>query len=357
MTAHRNPSRIAPRPPSRTRALRSAWTSVPLALVTAVAAVVVALVGGPAADAVEVTPSSLPRGADPAVATLNWRTEVLRTPDGPLELSLPGRASDLVTAAAGRFVVTTYTARSARILVLGRRGEVTVLGRRLSSYEVSDNGRRVAFTLGFGARPTLKVVNVVTGRTLGTRKLTRYGSVGYLGARKVFLNIGEDVRTWRPGARTAPRLVRHASAVAGSEPAGLLSLVGTRRYPGCARVVQLDDPRQVLWRSCTKLVYSFSPDGSRGYALHPATDGYGPSRALAVDTADGTTLRRWTGSVFLREAWESDDDLLLTVHDIDADESAVVRCAITAGGCERAGRVHDADLDRPYAGVVWIPAR
>jgi hypothetical protein len=129
-------------------------------------------------------------------------------------------------------------------------------------------------------------------------------------------------------------------ATAFSLAASLMGQFGQDTVPGdpnesrCAVLTDLDHVNDGGWASCRWRPESFSPDGSRVFALDTRTEGFGPRRAAVLDSATGEVLLDLTaaGTFGFWPSWESNDSVLLTMVE---DDAAIIRCTVGVG-CELA---------------------
>jgi hypothetical protein len=129
-------------------------------------------------------------------------------------------------------------------------------------------------------------------------------------------------------------------ATAFSLAANLMGQLGQDTVPDdpnesrCAVLTDLDDVNEGGWGSCDWRPESFSPDGSRVFALDTRTEGFGPRRAAVLDAETGEVLLDLTaeGTFGFWPSWESNDSVLLTMVE---DDAAIIRCTVGVG-CELA---------------------
>lgn len=137
-------------------------------------------------------------------------------------------------------------------------------------------------------------------------------------------------------------------ATAFSLAANLMGQLGQDTVPGdpnesvCAVLTDLDEATGG-WDSCEWRPESFSPDGSRVFALDTRTEGFGPRRAAVLDSATGEVLLELEaeGTFGFAPSWESDDVVDIVVVE---ERAAVVRCTVGVG-CELATEPKPAGLD------------
>jgi hypothetical protein len=312
------------------------------------------LAGAVPAAAADADPTGLSRGPDTTLPVLNRRTEVLTVGGTEWPIDVPGKAQRVQRVDDGTFLVTSLKKNRSTLTVFGLGGERRVLSRNMSTFALSPDRSAVAFSVGWSGDTPVAVVQL-DGTVVSNRVFPAYTGVGLFDTGRVLLNRGADTVSWRPIADRVRLLVEDANVVGGSVLTDRLSLVGTQDYPPCSRVVTLDDVENVLWQSCSKVAYSWSPDGDHAVAVHPATDGYGASTLLLVRTDTGVVERRLTGDALLQSWWEDDAQLVVVAHDLDSDVSALVRCGFT-GPCERTTRRYDATPSKYLAGISVTPA-
>jgi hypothetical protein len=145
---------------------------------------------------------------------------------------------------------------------------------------------------------------------------------------------------WTPGAAKAtaipavnfPTAISPDGAVAASM--SLLTDAGT-----CSTITAIATGKQ-LWRTCENQLRGFTPDGRTVIGSDAYADGYCIREIAALDAGNGRLLRRWKGCFQDFAAEDDQHVLIVAVADGGGGEpgtkSAIIRCDIGTGQCERA---------------------
>jgi hypothetical protein len=145
---------------------------------------------------------------------------------------------------------------------------------------------------------------------------------------------------WKPGAAKASlvKTVGHPTAIAkdGTVAASMSLLTDGG---SCSTVIAIATGRQ-LWRTCENQLSGFTPDGRTVVGTPSNGEGYCSDAIAALDATTGNLLREWKGC--FQDAVPEDDQHLLIVAVVSGGggdpgtKSAIIRCDVTTGGCERA---------------------
>jgi hypothetical protein len=342
--------------PSRTTPRHRRGRSL-LAAVALVATPMATVAAGPTSgypQGTTIRPGSLERGADTPLLHREGRAIV----DGPLRIRLDAPHLDLLGRSAHDYVVLTSDENyeNARLVRVDRAGTTTTL-RRLGNVtpeaHLSPTGARVLLATSTQRAGTrLQVVETRSGDVLRTR--TFLGPVQVLahGRRRAVLTewTGRRTRTfwWNPARNTTRRISDHPGYRADIPQNRLGLWLGDPYTGGCQKLVRLDRPRTLVWRSCSEIVFELSPDAERMVTGHILSDGPGP-RVIQVRREDGRLLRTYRSEWFGFWRWETDRRLLLQVG--GKESVAAVRC--TLRGCQRASRLFPREGRDPWQVMRW----
>lgn len=163
--------------------------------------------------------------------------------------------------------------------------------------------------------------------------------IAYAGGKVYFSSSptedSNDTRmyAWTPGGATATRITTPKSFQAVSADGALAAL--QTGNGSCTTVTRLATGRSA-WRTCDYGVRSFDESGALALAGSGYSDGYGDPVAAALDGRTGQLLREWHGALFHGSVAEDEDHVLLVADTGEETKSAIIRCAISTGQCERA---------------------
>lgn len=300
----------------------------------------------------------LPRGRDPQVSYLSGR-QVLGGAGGPV--TIPGGGTIHQVARLNEVVFAVQTVGiDGTELVKVRRGSSARVEKiaDVASMAVTDDAASVAYatnrrSAGGGARKGSTVYVETTFQP--SRKLSRPDDweltvLGYAGGKVYFRSQAtSDASTsslyaWVPGQAAATRIraISSPTAVAadGSVVASLKNLFD---YGSCSTVAQPATGRN-LWRTCDYQVVGFSPTATLALGTPSYADGYAALQLAALDGRNGNLLREWQGLSFHEVRAEDDDHLLVRADSGPETKSAIIRCTVSSGQCERATAVTSATL-------------
>jgi hypothetical protein len=342
--------------PSRTTSRRRRGRKL-LAAAALVATPAALLAAAPASgypQGTTIRPGSLERGADTPLLHREGRTIV----DGPLRIRLDAARVDLVGRSAQDYVALTFDQNheNARLVRVDRAGTTTTL-RRLGNVSpeahLSTTGARVLLaTFTRRAETRLQVVDTRSGDVLRTRTFPGPVQVLAHGRRRAVLTEWTSRRTrtfwWNP-RRNETRRISDRPGYRADLPQNRLGLfLGDPYTGGCQKLVRLDRPTTLVWRSCSEIVFELSPGGERMLTGHILSDGPGP-RVVQVRRGDGSLLRTYRSEWFGFWRWETERRLLLQVG--GTESVAAVRC--TLRGCERASKLFPREGRDPWQVMRW----
>ena len=292
-----------------------------------------------------VDPTSLPRGAAPAVPYLVRDT--IR--DGDLRVRTSRRGQhDALWAVAGGYVVRDFNVgphRDIRILFVSRSGERRVVARSRNwiPARVSPSGRTIAVQRWAGTtgqRSTLTVTRARTGEVVGERSL-RLATLAAVTDRRAL--VGLRARWHRPATLwwnlSHDRLRRIYDQAATSADVAHDRVVFDRTPVGefCNRVALLSRPARTLWRSCRVDPHEWSPSGTHAVAAPTYFDAAGTDRWWVINGRTAHRRSVLTGRLDWTATWE-DDHHFLTLAQSDTGRAGIIRCDLR-GTCERASRL------------------
>jgi len=344
------PSRNAPRLRTAHVLLTAATAALVALPLTAVAvAAVDAYPGG-----TTIRPGSLERGPDTPLLHQEGRAIV----DGSLRIRVDATRLGLLGRSGVDYVATTSDENdeNVRLVRVDREGTVTrvrSLGNLSPEAHLSATGARVAlesWTRRDGTR--VQVVDTRSGLVVRSRAFGGPVEVLSHARRRLVLSefTSERTRTfwWNPFSNTTTRISRLPGYRADIPQNRLGLFEGDPYSGGCQRVVRLDRPSTMVWRSCSEIVFELSPDAGRMVTGHILSDGPGP-RVIQVRRGDGRLLRTYRAEWFGSLRWETDRRLLMQVGGTKA--VAAVRC--TLRGCERASKLFPRNGREPWNVMRW----
>lgn len=297
-----------------------------------------------------VVPSSLARGADPAVVHLVRDT--IRDGDRRVPATRRGEHEALWAVAGGYLLRDFYVGprQLARVVFIDPAGERRVVARSRDWIDVavSADGTRMALgesSSSTGIRRVVTVLRTRDGRVLARREL-RLTRVVAVTRRAVLLGRGLDARSpttqWWDHRRDRLRTIHDQKAFRADVPHDRVVFAAGREDSFCNRVAVLSRPDRTLWRSCRFYPHQWSPDGRRALATWTYFDAAGTDRWWLVDGHTGAREARFVGRLGWDAVWE-DDRHFLTAAQGEDGTAALVRCDV-AGACERASRLWDVPI-------------
>jgi hypothetical protein len=316
-----------------------------VALVTAAAGLVA--FGAPATSAgapAPVDPSTLTRGADPAVVYMVRDT--IRDGDLRVPATHRGTHVDLWSTSRGYVVKDMVHGPYFRLVFVDRSGAKRVLARSVQSVAVSGDGTRIAWTQDLdkqgGPPSVVTMANPNSGRVIGTHRFRLGARVAAVTGHRVLLSRLFTSLTgtmwWEPtGDRV--RKISDESVVGVDFGNDRIVFDVPRDAPACVRVARWTNFARTLWRSCDIVPHTWSPDGDVAIATHAYFDDVGTNLWAVVDGRTGAQRSQVTGRLDWDAVWE-DNQHFLTGAQGDDGMAAIIRCT-TAGSCERASRLWD----------------
>jgi hypothetical protein len=152
--------------------------------------------------------------------------------------------------------------------------------------------------------------------------------------------------TWTPGAPKGVLLKTVPSGPMAVSRDGRLASSMPVDDSNCSTVVEIATGKK-LYRKCDYAVTGFTPDGSVAIAAPAFTDGCS-NIVSALNARTGAVLRQWSGCFYKTAAEDNQHLLLIAVvsggGQAPVTKSAIVRCAIDTGVCERATEITTAEL-------------
>lgn len=145
--------------------------------------------------------------------------------------------------------------------------------------------------------------------------------------------------SWVPGAKpTLVKTVSSPSAVsADGQVAAAVNLINDSG--SCSSVSEISSGKR-LSRTCDYMITGFTPDGATAIGGPAYGDGYCNTVEAAVDTKTGRLIREWKGCFHQIVAEDDQHVLMVAVAEGGGGDpgtkSAIIRCTITTGACERA---------------------
>ncbi|MFC0627575.1 hypothetical protein [Kribbella deserti] len=125
-----------------------------------------------------------------------------------------------------------------------------------------------------------------------------------------------------------PQVMNHAATAVADSVRG-----GSQTF--CTALVAIKS-RSIRWQTCELAIKGFTPNDQFAMA-GPGFRNGGADPSLTVVNADsGAVVRKWTGVGFVQVVAEDDEHLLITADSGEGTAGAIIRCAISTGGCERA---------------------
>jgi hypothetical protein len=308
----------------------------------------------PAGAAVKtVQPSSLSRGANPAIAYLV--RDVIH--DGAARVTATHRGQHQhLWVVDGGYVVQDWLPRHStyRLVFIGtgtHAGDKLVIGRSHldQSATVSPGGDRIAWTRGpndLSKRTTVTVSEPATGKVVASRTFRWARVLGVTLSRVLLVRRDRPVQehpttVWWNHRRHRVTTIALREAVRADLPHNRI-VVATGQFDEpafCNRVAPLSHPRRTLWQSCHWAPHAWSPDGTQVVATHTYFDDVGTDRWLALRADNANRLGHIRGRLDWTAVWE-DDRHYLTLALGDDGMASVIRCTV-GGTCERSSRLFD----------------
>lgn len=303
---------------------------------------------------VDLEVSTLAKGKDPQL-TYRLDREVL---GGGSDLTIPGSGTVMDVARLGDSVLAgTLTADGmGELLKLNAAGAVVRRTPSIYTLVGSADGSAAAYasnapvvdgqmTYGStlyserdGSVESVKLPDVLSIAVMAHTTDKVYYRASVKGAEKVW-----KLYAWTPGTSSAVQVKAIPSPSAVSSDGKLASsLPATGGDAGCSTVRQVATGKE-LFQTCEKAVSGFTPDGAVAIGTPANSSGDCAISVAAMDARSGTVLRQWRGC-FNRVVAEDNDHLLMVAvvsggGQAPFTKSAIVRCAIDSGACERATQI------------------
>jgi hypothetical protein len=307
----------------------------------------VAATTGPTTITLNVT--KLPQGAAPRVPYLVGR----EVRGGGATVRIPGNQSVLAFARVKNSVLAHVSQLpGSELLTIDGKSVKRTAG--VNSLVASSDHTAAAYAIPRAGKSgqELEGGTVYADNGTGVQKLEvtkdwHLEVIAYSGG-KVFYRTGDKVSgpgTWRlyewtPGATKAAlvKAVPELSAVTADGKIAAALMVSTRESSCSAVTVIATGSR--LWKTCDYYLAHFTPDGA--FVVGGPVDSELPCNKeyVALDAKTGGLIREWKACV-TEAVPEDDQHLLLSVMAPGATldkgtDSAIIRCTIRTGACERA---------------------
>ncbi|MEU8818163.1 hypothetical protein [Actinoplanes sp. NPDC048796] len=286
----------------------------------------------------------VPRTVDPELAPELAKQPTLVTGAGPVRF--PGAAAVHLLERRDNGVFVAVTGAKGGdglfdvdfVLVGAGNSRRTILhAAQAGSVAISPNGTMLAFTSGGAGEPTVKLVDVSSGRVVH-QLAGRFTQAAWASDTALLLS-GKSAVAWRApwtgGGERTPVPMGQAMSV----PGGMVALDDTS---GC--LFKLDGNATITMADCNgwKLGGQVSPDGR----LVPLEWANGSTTQHGVLDLDRNQVRSWPVPG-LNPSWLGPTEVLLT-EDTVQDAPRTARCDVTAGTCVLA------EDDSVLNGADWI---
>ncbi|GAA1688786.1 hypothetical protein GCM10009745_37130 [Kribbella yunnanensis] len=146
--------------------------------------------------------------------------------------------------------------------------------------------------------------------------------------------------SWVPSAAKAELIKAVISPTAVSANGNTAAAMPVRNDDGtCSNVVQVPSGTQ-FFRTCEFQVRGFTPNGATAYGDEDNAEGFCSGISAAFEANSGKILHKWKGC-FQEMAVEDDQHVLVVAYasavgQTEKIKTAIIRCTITTGACERA---------------------
>jgi hypothetical protein len=276
----------------------------------------------------------LDRGEDPAVPRV-LGTAIL---DGDRAIDVDAREVQLLGVSGADYVVTTWADRGSAVERVAPDGTRTrLLDRVPYAIDLSDDGTQLVTTRPRGLRRTVLVVrDSTTGQVLLERTFGAGASVLDVADGRVVVGQAEPARTlsWEVSTDRVDRVSDRTGYEADISADRLVVFTAPYYQGGCTVVSRLSAPARTSWRSCEEAVLDISPDGRRLMTADIYVDG--PLGQVDVRTPRGRMVASYRSEGELGVGWELSHTVLVNASD-RRGRIALVRCDL--GVCERASAV------------------
>lgn len=304
---------------------------------------------------VKLTLNKLEQGDPPAEPFMTYDGRLV---DGEVDLEVKGKVTTLLGEYDGTYVYARHSQRGTTTAVLrvapdGTTTPVTSVDGA-DMIELSDDGTTLVALSSGKRKSKLEVIDVATG----TERVAATLELGWphlldVDADQVLLGSWDETGSyaWDIATQELARITKRVGYQGDIALDRLAFLTGDPYRNGCSIVRTLSSPAEVLTKSCTERVYSFSPDGARTANVHLLSDGIGPGRVV-VRTSTGKRVATFDAPLYFgRVYWEDADTLILETS--SRKRWALVRC--TLDDCEIAASL-GMPMIRPVAPRAdWSP--
>ena len=265
-----------------------------------------------------VVPGNLSRG--PEVTSLHSEGTTIVDGRRTVSTGLAGRLSLVGRARGGYVILTRATDSSTAVLRRVRLDGSTLRLRSLpptaaDDFQVSPDGRRVAYTTSGQGRSTLVVRRTSDGSLVARHRFPTFVQLLDVKRRVLVSATGPDRMVWFDPAAEAIEVTLGVAPLSADIVADRIVYPVQDPVNGfdgiCLVRARLSDPADIRWRSCTDKPLAISPDGRRMITTYIQADGLGTSVLQIRDAetfAVTATLR--TSGYFGNLGWEDNNSFV-----------------------------------------------
>ncbi|MFI5732391.1 hypothetical protein ACIA49_19885 [Kribbella sp. NPDC051587] len=242
-----------------------------------------------------------------------------------------GDGTELMKVESGKLIRRTPDVSS--LVTTSDTRAAAYAAARLSSLGVTTKGATV-YAENADSVQSLKLPNSWEVQVLAYTdgKVYYRASDAETGPWKLYSWVPGDAKGQLIKAVTSPTAVSTNGRTAAAQP--------VRNDDGtCSNVVQVPSGTQ-LFRTCDFQIRGFTPNGATAYGDEHNAEGFCSGVAAAVEASSGEVLHQWTGC-FQEMGAEDDQHVLVVAYasavgQTEKVKTAIIRCTITTGSCERA---------------------